>query len=294
MIVALEVDREVDLALFSRYLYQIGVRHRISEEGEKQVVWVASEEDGAQVRELFGKLARGEVHLEQRQAPTSYRHPGVTWLDRVRHARVTVALVIITILFYPATFGLDSGNVSRLFEKMTFVAFDLQGQRLAFETLQQMLASGEYWRLLTPMFLHFSLMHIVFNLLWLWEIGRRIEIVNGAWTLVLLVLVTSLSSNVVQYMMSGPALFGGMSGVVFGLLGFSLVWSRLEPRRSHGLPSGIYIFMVLFLVAGFVGLFDFFLPGKMANGAHLGGFVSGLAIGAVAVALEKLMPARDH
>ena len=131
------------------------------------------------------------------------------------------------------------------------------------------------------MFLHFGVMHIVFNLLWVWEVGRRIEMVNGALALLAIVLLTSLSANVMQYAMAGPTLFGGMSGVVFGLLGYCFVWSRLVPSRDMGLPVGVYVFMVVFLVLGYAGIFDFIMPGKLANGAHLGGLVAGMALGLV-------------
>ena len=113
--------------------------------------------------------------------------------------------------------------------------------------------SGQYWRLLTPMFLHFGLLHIVFNLLWVWEVGRRIELVNGSLLLLLVTLASSLLANFMQYYLYGPSFFGGMSGVVFGFLGYSLVWSRMVPRRTTGLPPGLYIFMLVYLAVGFTG-----------------------------------------
>lgn len=288
MIIALEVEREVDLALFSRYLTQLGVFHRISEEGDLQVVRVRSESEIERVRTLYDQLARGEIKLESRPLPASahsYRARPLT--DQFRQAWLTTALIVITFGFYPATFGLDSQHVSDTLKALTFVGFEEHRGRLIFETLQDTFESGEYWRFISPMFLHFSLLHIVFNLLWIWEIGRRIEIINGRLTLLLLVLVTSLWANFLQYFMSGPSLFGGMSGVVFGLLGFSLVWSRLVPGRSHGLPSGVYIFMLVFMVAGFMGVFDWLLAGSVANGAHLGGFLGGLCLGLLGSWIER-------
>ena len=93
--------------------------------------------------------------------------------------------------------------------------------------------------------------------------------------------------------MSGPGLFGGMSGVVFGLLGHSLVWSRVVPARNTGLSSGIYIFMLLYLVVGFTGAIDLLGLGSLANGAHLGGLLGGLVTGAIAgFAGRRRTPAR--
>ena len=137
------------------------------------------------------------------------------------------------------------------------------------------------------MFLHFGWMHIVFNLLWTWEVGRRIEQLAGTSTLAAVVLVSSLIANLTQYVMSGPGLFGGMSGVVFGLLGFAFVWDR-GMKPATGLVPGIYAFMLVFLVLGFTGVFNFLGEGALANGAHLGGLVAGLATGATVVLLNRL------
>lgn len=284
MIVALEVDRDVDLALFSRYLNQIGIAHRIHEEGDLQVVWVRTEADREQVKHLWERIARGEARLEAQQRPGGR---GTHFLDQLRRVPLTAALVIVSLIFFPATLGVEDGQLSELFRAMTFVAVEQREQYFVFAPLINTFESGEWWRLISPMFLHFGIMHIVFNLLWVWVVGGRIEMVKGAPTLLLVVLVSSLCANFFQYLMSGPALFGGMSGVVFGLLGFAMVWSRLVPRRSMGLPAGVYFFMLGFLALGFLGVFDFLLPGTLANGAHLGGLVAGLAIGAVAGVLEN-------
>lgn len=282
MIIAMELDRNVDLSLFSGYLAQIGLRHRISETGDKQVVRVYERADVERVRELYGKLARGEVQFERHEVPKSERRPQTpSFLLQMRQAPLTVALVLITVAFYPVTSGINQGHFSALLRLMTFVDFGEAGGYLYFAHLSDTIASGQYWRFLSPMFLHFSIMHIVFNLLWVWEVGKRIERVNGALVLLVVVLVSSLSSNFLQYAISGPALFGGMSGVVFGLLGYCFVWSKLVPSRDVGLPIGIYIFMVAYLALGFLGVFDFIMPGKLANGAHLGGMAAGLVLGLI-------------
>lgn len=290
MIVALELDRDIDLALFSRYLTQTGVPHRISEDGERQLVWTRDQAGAQQVQALYARIASGELALE---APSEFRAATKkfrtsTIFNHILRAPLTLVLILVNVVFFPVTFGIEAGEISAVMQAMTFLPFEIRGEYLYFADLAAVMAAGEYWRLLTPMFLHFGVMHIVFNLLWVWEVGRRIEAVNGTLMLFLTVVVTSLAANFSQYAMSGAGLFGGMSGVVFGLLGFALVWSRLLPRRDLGLPNGVYIFMLVFLALGFFGVFDFLLPGELANGAHLGGFVAGLTIGAVAAALERV------
>lgn len=289
MIVALELDRSIDLALFTRYLAQIGVPHRVTEDGDKQVVWVPSEAEKERVLTLYDKITRGEITLEQRAGGAPLRLGGRSGIfGQLLGVPLTALLIVANVLCFPVTFGLDQGDVSGWMQAMTFTSFELRGQYVYFGDLASTMASGEYWRFLTPMFLHFGVLHIVFNLLWVWEIGRRIEIVNGAPVLLLVTLVTSLSSNFMQYFMGGASLFGGMSGVVFGLLGFALVWSKMVPKRNLGLSNSIYIFMLVFLALGFSGIFDFLLPGSLANGAHLGGLLAGLGIGAVAAGVERV------
>ena len=194
---------------------------------------------------------------------------------------VTLTLIIISLICFPAALGVQSGEPSYVLSKMTFLGIQELAGQFYFQSLAETMSAGEYWRLLTPMFIHFNVLHLVFNLLWVWEIGRRIEIVNGRLLLILLVLAASLTSNLTEFSMTGPALFGGMSGVVFGLLGYSYVFSRLVPQRSLGVLPGIYIFMLIYLVIGFTGVIDLLGIGSIANWAHLGGLVAGLIVGAV-------------
>ena len=124
-------------------------------------------------------------------------------------------------------------------------------------------------------------LHIVFNSLWCWELGRRIEAALGSANLAGLFLATAILSNSIQHAVSGPVLFGGLSGVVYGFLGFAWVAGRLNPRWQRMAPATpIMLFMVGWLVVCLLGVFDV-LGFSVANGAHVGGLVTGVAIGAV-------------
>jgi|TARA_B100001964_G_C14225330_1_gene597333 GlpG protein len=288
MIAALEIPSDIDLRLFSAFLQQSGVAHRITEQGIDQVVWVNSADDRLKVLHFYGQLSSGALVLEDRAGARSSDMSSVSrLLTNVGRFPLTMLLLLVNCLLFPVTFGVSQGDFTGLFAQMTLLEFSIQGDQIYFAALSHTLESHQYWRLLTPMFIHFGWIHIVFNLLWVWEIGRRIELISGSSVLLLVTIVSSLGANFLQYMMSGPGLFGGMSGVVFGYLGHSLIWDKLVPGRKMGLRPGIYIFMLVFLVIGFTGAFDLLGLGSLANGAHLGGLLGGCLTGVVAGMLQR-------
>jgi GlpG protein len=137
---------------------------------------------------------------------------------------------------------------------------------------------GQYWRLVTPIFLHFGWLHIIFNSLWIWELAGLVESRLGWARLLLLVLVCAAGSNITQAVVSGPSLFGGMSGVVYGLLGFCWVYQSLQPRAGLQIPQGILLFMLGWLVLCMVVPTQSLGIGAVANGAHLGGLIIGCLV----------------
>lgn len=126
------------------------------------------------------------------------------------------------------------------------------------------------WRLFTPMFVHFGLMHIAFNLWWLKDLGTAIERVFSARYLLIFVLTTAAFSHVLEYVISGPTKFGGMSGVVYGLFAFIWVRGRLDPSFPYRMPQQLATFMLIWLALGFTGW-----VGHIANWVHTGGLISG-------------------
>ena len=132
---------------------------------------------------------------------------------------------------------------------------------------------GEVWRLFTPIFLHFGLMHIVFNMLGLWQLGQVLETGMRTARFSLLVLLIALVSNVTQALASGPG-FGGMSGVVYGLFGYMMIRSKYHPAGGPRLNQQYTVMMLIWLVLGFTGS-----VGPIANGAHLAGLLTGGVMG---------------
>lgn len=129
----------------------------------------------------------------------------------------------------------------------------------------------QLWRWITPMLLHFSLVHLVFNLAWWLYLARLFEQRLGLLLLLSLTLSVALISNAAQYFIVGPQ-FGGLSGVVYGLFGYFWLAGRLNPAQGLHISSGLAGFMMLWLLLGFFDL----LWVSMANWAHLGGLVAGL------------------
>jgi GlpG protein len=132
---------------------------------------------------------------------------------------------------------------------------------------------GEIWRLITPIFIHFGLMHIFFNMLWLLDLGSMIEARQSSWMLAILVLAIAVVSNVAQYAV-GVTGFGGMSGVVYGLLGY--VWIRGKFDPGSGLfvhPTNVTLMIIWFFIC-YTGQM-----GDIANTAHAAGLLMGMAWG---------------
>jgi GlpG protein len=130
-------------------------------------------------------------------------------------------------------------------------------------------------------------LHIVFNCLWLWDLGRRVEQVMGHFNMFMLFLVIAVVSNVSQFAFGGAGLFGGMSGVVYGLLGFSWVAPLLQPAWPIQPSRGIMLLMIGWLVACMVGMVEVLGFGAIANAAHTGGLLCGVVLGAAFGALSR-------
>jgi GlpG protein len=151
-------------------------------------------------------------------------------------------------------------------------------------TLFGNISQGEVWRLFTPVLLHGGLLHLLFNMAWVWMLGKLIEQRLGSFKYLLLTLVLAVFSNVFQYVMSGP-LFFGYSGIVVGLVAFIAVRQKIAPWEGYPLHPSVVRFIAIY-VFGLLGLgivsmlLDFFhvtkIYANIANTAHLVGGITGI------------------
>ncbi|NRA90598.1 MAG: rhomboid family intramembrane serine protease [Simkaniaceae bacterium] len=148
---------------------------------------------------------------------------------------------------------------------------------------------GQIWRLFTPVLLHGGFLHILFNMLWLWMLGRQVEERTRKWQYILITLIIGVVSNTLQYLMSGP-LFIGYSGIVCGLAGFIWMRQRLAPWEGYPLQKGTLVFLGVFIVAMMGIQFASFIfmrfqlaefSMNIANTAHISGALFGMLLGRI-------------
>ena len=269
MIKVLDVPLNEDLSEFAEFLWQHEIPHRILEQGGQQQLWVARTVDPQQIATLFQMWQQG-TSLDDVQVvhQTRGNRIALSWSQ----VWLTISLIIASLGF---SFLIGMGQNFEYLRLFTITnVVEQQGQLFTTE-LSETFRTGELWRLITPIFLHFSLMHVLFNLLWVWVVGSKVEYLQGRVALLGLVLFSGIISNLAQYLISGP-MFGGMSGVVFALLAYAWFWDKRNPLHAIGLPPALMGFMLVYLVLGYTGVLESFGFGAIANTAHLVGLLSGL------------------
>lgn len=140
-----------------------------------------------------------------------------------------------------------------------------------------LIRAGQYWRLLTPIFLHIGLVHLIFNEYALSIFGREVESLFGPWRFLALYLLTGMFGTLASFAFS-PALSAGASGAIFGILG-AMIAFLLRNRKLLGERGREHIRALLTMIAINVFL-GFTIPG-IDNYGHMGGLVSGLLLGAL-------------
>lgn len=291
---------------FANYLTATGSDAQCEAEGDQWVIWVLDDDkvDDAKAElakfevnpnaEIYVKSAKLAADLEKerervrKQADKNVVRMSQRWQPRGNgETPVSLGLIAISILITLLTqFG---GNRTNLLDSIWISKLDARSKfewsrRVEIRATQGLdeVRHGEVWRLVTPIFLHLSPLHLIFNMMWLYQLGRLIEWRRGSLRVLLFTLLIALCSNYLQYLISGPS-FGGMSGVVYGLFGYVWIKSLLDPNSGFLLPPFTVQFMIGWLFLCFTGLM-----GPVANTAHLVGLVSGIVIAAVPTLLDDI------
>jgi len=176
---------------------------------------------------------------------------------------MTIVLIIAcVVIFILSGFGNNPEKVAAL-----FISEYERGARLP------EIRHGQIWRLFTPALIHFNIMHIFFNMLWLRDLGSMIEGRQSSLHFIIIAAAVAALSDLAQYWVSGP-IFGGMSGVVYGLLGYIWIRGKTDPASGLFLHRSTVTMMLIWLVLCYTGLL-----GPVANTAHLAGLLVGAAWG---------------
>ena len=269
----------------SGFFLSQGIHHLVEQEEARWALWVHSEED----------LDRARVHLAAFRANPEDPKFRVAVPARLKTAEpapirrsnaaaeesssgeegggfpfaVTVGFIVVCAVVALVTEMGDHPMVRRL--QISEVGWRW-GSR--WDLFLPEVRRGEVWRLISPAILHFGWAHILFNLWAFWDLGRLIEWRRGTGRFLGLVIALGVVSNLGQYMAAGPR-FGGMSGVIYGLLGYAWMMGKFRPSAGIWLhPQTVVLMLVWFVVC---------LSGKLgvpvANTAHGVGLVAGVIWG---------------
>ncbi|WP_092878343.1 rhomboid family intramembrane serine protease GlpG [Izhakiella capsodis] len=248
---------------FIDYMSSRGV-HLHGEHDDGVTVWLESE--------VQRETVENELHIFVRD-PNHPRYQAASWHSGTTSSslqyRSSSILPMLRQRAGPFTLGMMIAAV------LVFILMQLLGETVVMSWLSWPDA-GQYfqlWRWFSHILLHFSLLHIVFNLIWWWYIGGLIERRLGSGKLFVLTVISALLSGWMQAHFSG-VMFGGLSGVVYALMGYAWLRGERDPESGVYLERGLMGFAILWLFIGYMGWFGM----AIANAAHLTGLLLGLAM----------------
>ena len=166
---------------------------------------------------------------------------------------------------------------------LVFIAMEIAGETTNPATLiafgaksNPAINSGEFWRFLTPVFIHIGILHLAFNSYALWIVGQQVERLYGSARFVTLYILMGIAGVWGSYVFNPDSVSAGASGAIFGLFGVLLMFSIRNRRRvpaflRRAIGAGILPIILLNLAIGLA------IP-AIDNAAHVGGLVAGMAL----------------
>lgn len=273
-------------ASFVDYLKTMHIAANAEPDGDGWIIWVKDENhiDSAkkELAEFVAHPGAEQYRNASRRAneiraaeikkkiriKKNFQRVGTGW-DRALSKRAPVVMYLIIACIVAAVLGGGFGTATAVDRILKFA--DLSDWREAMSHPFRDILAGQVWRLVTPIFLHGGIIHILFNLYWLYQLGAQIESRIGSRQFLMLVLATAICSNVLQASLVGPN-FVGISGVVYGLFGYILV------RRNDGYQLDPFV-MMLFLIFFILDFTPMAMHSNVAVWAHAGGMATGAFIG---------------
>jgi GlpG protein len=269
------------------HLVASGIASEVDSSSEGDwIVWVVEDDDleraGTIQREfladpeaeIYQRSERKAVKLraqEERQAAEARKRVvdvRKKWYRRQLGAPPVVAAVLLILSLAVAAVS-RLGSSQEALKPFTIVAYEITGSMIRWMPGLQEVRNGQVWRLVTPILIHFGVLHLLFNMMWLMDLGWKVERRRGSLYFLWLVLLLAIPSNLAQYLASGPS-FGGMSGVVFGLVGYVWARNRFSRQTEYPVAPQTMTLMLIWFVVCVVGL-----VGPIANWAHGVGLVTG-------------------
>lgn len=252
---------------FIDYMASRHISIQMSPEGEGRVaLWLIDAQHQVETEAELNRFLSEPNHkryqaaswdvAETRKSQFHYHAPSFLSMIKAKAGPVTLSIMLLCVVIFALQ---QLGFNQQIFQILHFPALDGQQWQL--------------WRWLSHAVLHFSVMHIAFNILWWWQLGGDIEKKLGGLKLLQIFAISSALSGAGQYWVEG-ANFGGLSGVVYALVGYLWVVSTKAPQLGLTIPRQIVGFMLIWLVLGYMQPFM-----AIANTAHLAGLIAGVGIG---------------
>lgn len=263
LILIAQINNQSLALVFCHYLQEQGIKTKIAQENNNYGIYCSAED----------KLKAEDYLAEFSQNPHHPRYQATAWKSAATNNSVSYKNDLNDFI---QQFFSHAGIITLAIFFICWVTFIAQllgwfpNQFFFYEQLNVHNFIHEPIRILTPIFIHFSWLHIAFNTMWWWYLGGKIEVSMGKNSLLILLLISAITSNTAQYFTSGNN-FGGLSGVVYAVAGYVWWIGWLAPNKGLLLPRSMVGFLLCWLVIGYLNV----LPVNMANTAHLFGLISG-------------------
>ena len=295
--------REIDARTLADYLLTRNITTKLEPRTGAWAVWVHREERITEAKEVLADFEKNPddprfqaasdaarvIRKQSVKIEKQYRKRVKVFRERwegsmYQRAPLAFGLIVVSVIV-TGLMNVSGPFFVRFLEAPAFsvLAFDQDGV-IRNVGLAQLL-HGQVWRLVTPIFLHFGIMHLFFNMMVLRYLGERIEMRKGTWRFALIVVVAAIVSNFGEAWLGRHSNFGGMSGVIYALAGYLWIKGHTDPADGLSLSQQSVNWMLGWFLLGILAPMTagpdtpHVFPYNMANLAHGVGLVVGIVFG---------------